>query len=146
MKLNSKASYAVKAIVDLLAHGDGQPVALAELAARQDLSLSYLEQLFARLRRAGLVRAVRGPGGGYLLARPASEITAAAVVAAIAEEPTADTRCVPSQPMHCKRRDDFCLTHELWENLSGEIERFLGSVSIEDVIARSLPPMNGPGR
>jgi len=143
MKLNSKSNYAVMAVVDLLLHGDGRPVALSDLAARQDISISYLEQLFAKLRRAGLVKAVRGPGGGYLLARPASEITIAEVVGAIADKPRPEHVCVPSQPGHCKRTDELCPTHELWESLSGEIRRYLDTVSIEDVVARSLRSLDG---
>ena len=94
MKLSAKGRYAVMAICDLATSTDGRPVALAEIAERQDISLSYLEQLFAKLRRAGVVKSVRGPGGGYLPARPLKEITIASIVAAV-EQTDAAEKAVP---------------------------------------------------
>ena len=109
-------------------------VTVAELAAAQHLSHCYLEQLFGRMRRAGLVRSARGPGGGYRLARPASQITVADVIAA-AEETMRTTRCIPGGPAcDAAPPGERCLTHALWEALSTQIARFLGSITLADVV------------
>ncbi len=100
MKLSTKGRYAVMAMVDLAAQNSDRPIALAEIAERQDISLSYLEQLFAKLRRGGLVASVRGPGGGYRLARPAEETRIADIILAV-DEPIRATRCTPGQPHGC---------------------------------------------
>ncbi|MCP1676235.1 Rrf2 family iron-sulfur cluster assembly transcriptional regulator [Natronocella acetinitrilica] len=132
MKLSTKGRYAVTAIMDLVLHeGDG-PVALADISQSQQISLSYLEQLFARLRRAGLVSGVRGPGGGYRLARPAAEISVAAVIEAVDESLDA-TRCKGRENCQGGNR---CLTHDLWSELSCQIQNFLAGISLADMAQR----------
>ena len=135
MRLSTKGRYAVMAVADLARQGD-RAVSLAEIASRQQISLSYLEQLFARLRRAGLVRSVRGPGGGYRLAKSAAETHVADVVLAV-DEPIRATRCSgASSPKGCMPGGERCLTHELWEDLGRQIHHYLAAVSIEDVLER----------
>lgn len=150
MKLSTKGRYAVMALVDLAATSDGRPVSLADIAERQEISLSYLEQLFAKLRRGELVNSVRGPGGGYLLARPASEIAISDVILAV-DEPIRTTRCTPGQPVGCRTNQSRCMTHDLWEELGNQIYIYLSSVSLKDVVERRvlgaggiLPPPLGP--
>lgn len=148
MKLSTKGRYAVMAMVDLAATSEGQPVALADIAERQEISLSYLEQLFAKLRRGKLVRSVRGPGGGYLLARTAEETRVSDVILAV-DEPIRATRCTPGSPAGCKSNKARCLTHDLWEELGNQIHLYLGSVSLQDVVARQVrstgfPPATAP--
>ena len=137
MKLSTKGRYAVMAMVDLAACSNGRPISLAEIAARQEISLSYLEQLFGKLRRGSVVRSVRGPGGGYLLARPAAEIRVSDVVLAVDEQLVA-TRCQPGSPSGCRRNKSRCQTHDLWEELGNQIYMYLSSVSLEDVCARRV--------
>lgn len=137
MKLSAKGRYAVMAMCDLASQSNGKPVALADIAERQEISLSYLEQLFAKLRRGGLVNSVRGPGGGYLLAREASETRVADIILAV-DEPIRATRCTPAQPFGCRGNKARCLTHDLWEELGNQIYLYLSSVSIADVINRRV--------
>ncbi len=101
MKLSTKGRYAVMAMVDLDIHSDNKPISLADIAERQEISLSYLEQLFAKLRRGGLVKSVRGPGGGYLLAHAGEETRISDVILAVVE-PIRATRCTPGQPFGCR--------------------------------------------
>jgi len=115
-------------------------VALSDIAARQEISLSYLEQLFAGLRRQGLVQSHRGPGGGYRLARAASATTIAEIVLAV-DEPLRATRCGAKSP-GCMMNGERCLTHDLWEETGRQIEAWLASVSLEDVVAGRI----GAGR
>lgn len=134
MKLTTKGRYAVMAMADLARHGTGRPVALADIAQRQEISLSYLEQLFAKLRRGDLVKSVRGPGGGYLLARTADEIRIADVIVAV-DEPIKATRCELGSPKGCMGQSSSrCITHDLWEELSHQIHVFLSGVSLGDVV------------
>ena len=142
MKLTTKGRYAVMAMTDLARHSDGSPLTLAEIAARQDISLSYLEQLFAKLRRGGLVRSVRGPGGGYLLARSAEAIRISDIVLAV-DEPIRATRCQPGSPVSCQGVKGRCMTHDLWEELSNHIVLFLSSVSLADVVDQQVLGMSG---
>ncbi len=136
MRLSTKGRYAVMAMADLARHGAERAVSLAEIAGRQEISLSYLEQLFARLRRAGLVKSVRGPGGGYRLAGPSAETRVADIVLAV-DEPIRATRCVgKGSPRGCMIGGERCLTHDLWERLGEEIHHYLARVSLEDVIER----------
>ena len=137
MKLSTKGRYAVMAMVDLAAQNSERPIALAEIAERQDISLSYLEQLFAKLRRGGLVASVRGPGGGYRLARPAEETRIADIILAV-DEPIRATRCTPGQPHGCRGSKSRCLTHDLWEELGSQIYLFLAAVSVADVVERRV--------
>jgi len=130
MKLTSKGRYAVTAILDLAFHSGSGPVTLAHISRRQDISLSYLEQLFTRLRKHRLVCSTRGPGGGYSLARPAAEIAVSEVIAAV-DEAVDTTRC--SGAINCHDGQQ-CLTHELWDELSHQIFEFLNDISLQDLM------------
>jgi Rrf2 family iron-sulfur cluster assembly transcriptional regulator len=132
MKLTTKGRYAVTAMLDLALRYDKGAVTLADIARRQGISLSYLEQLFAKLRRSGLVDSVRGPGGGYNLAMHPSKISVAEIVVAINENIDA-TRCGGEKNCH---GDETCLTHQLWEDLSKQIYEFLNGITLEDLVAR----------
>jgi Rrf2 family iron-sulfur cluster assembly transcriptional regulator len=129
------------AMADLAAQtasqGVGKPVALSEIAERQGISLSYLEQLFGRLRRAGLVLSARGPGGGYRLAFPAAETRIADVILAV-DEPIKATRCEAGSPKGCLGGHSRCITHDLWEELGNQIHMFLTSVTLDDVVRRRV--------
>ena len=132
MRLTTKGRYAVTAMLDLaLNHGVG-PIALADIAHRQGISLSYLEQLFSRLRRRTLVSSVRGPGGGYNLARGAAEISIAEVIAAV-DENVDTTRCGGA---HNCQNNGPCLTHDLWQDLSVRIYEYLNQISLQDLVDR----------
>lgn len=132
MKLGAKARYAVMAMVDLARQEGEGPVSLGAVAERQGLSLAYLEQLFGRLRRNHLVRATRGPGGGFELARRAEDIRIADIVAAVDEEIRA-TRCEVGSAEGCMADKARCLTHDLWEELGRQIFLFLNSISLAQV-------------
>ena len=135
MELTTKGRYAVMAMTDLAARGGEKAVCLADIAARQEISLAYLEQLFARLRRRGLVVGARGPGGGYRLARPGDEISIAAVVGAV-DEPLRATRCgVGHKAGGCMKSGGRCLTHGLWDEMGRVLDDYLASVTLEDVVA-----------
>jgi len=138
MRLSTKGRYAVMAMADLARReGDARrAVALADIAERQEISLSYLEQLFARLRRQGLVKSARGPGGGYRLARTAVETSIADIVHAV-DEPLRATRCEKLGP-GCMIRGERCLTHDLWADLGDRIEDYLSSVTLADVVGGKL--------
>ncbi|MFW6413104.1 MAG: Rrf2 family transcriptional regulator, partial [Oceanicaulis sp.] len=123
MKLSTKGRYAVMAMADLAVSSKDGPAPLGEIASRQEISLSYLEQLFAKLRRAGLVKSVRGPGGGYRLARPAGETRVADIMIAV-EEPVDVTRC-QHKPKGCMEGGLRCITHDLWDELGRHIHLFL---------------------
>lgn len=138
MKLTTKGRYAVTAMLDLALHGTDGPVALAEISERQELSLSYLEQLFAKLRKNKLVKSTRGPGGGYCVARPLSQVAVAEIIFAVNESVDA-TNCSGRQDCLSHGR---CLTHDLWESLSQQIEEFLNSVSLQDLIDRHAASLN----
>jgi Rrf2 family iron-sulfur cluster assembly transcriptional regulator len=142
VRLSTRGRYAVMAMADLalcmLRASGGTPVKLAEIAARQGISLAYLEQLFAQLRRAGLVCASRGPGGGYRLAQPAGETCIADIVLAV-DEPIRATRCQAGGATGCLDDGSRCLTHDLWEELGNRIHLFLASVSLEDLVAGRVP-------
>lgn len=144
MKLSTKGRYAVMAMVDLATNSGGRPVSLAEIAERQEISLSYLEQLFAKLRRGGLVKSVRGPGGGYLFARDIDDTRIADIVLAV-DEPIRATRCTPGQPFGCRGNQTRCQTHDLWELLGNQIHHFLSEISIGDVVAQRLAAFDGVG-
>lgn len=142
MRLSTKGRYAVMAMVDLANYCDGSPVSLADIADRQEISLSYLEQLFGKLRKGGLVKSVRGPGGGYLLARPAAETRVSDIVLAV-DEPLKATRCKPNSPSGCHSDKSRCLTHDLWQELGNQIYLYLSSVSLEDICERRLLGTSG---
>src|SRR3954451_4937545 len=120
MKLSTKGRYAVMAMVDLACHCRGTPVSLADIAERQEISLAYLERLFAKLRRGGLVRSVRGPCGGYRLGRPADELRIGDIILSV-DEPIRATRCRPGDSSGCMFDKTRCLTHDLWEELGNQI-------------------------
>ena len=136
MRLGTRGRYAVMARTDLARHGRERAVTLAEIAGRQEISQAYLEQLFAALRRSGLVASVRGPGGGYRLGRAAGAISIAEVARAV-DEPLAATRCEGAQS-GCLGGGERCATHELWDALGDHISDFLASVSLDDVVERRL--------
>ena len=136
MRLTTKGRFAVTAMLDLALHEADKPVTLAGISERQDISLSYLEQLFSRLRRNGLVKSVRGPGGGYRLSSASSEIMVSDIVLAV-DEPIRATRCSgQGSPKGCMIGGERCITHDLWAGLGDEIHRYLSSVSLEDVVMR----------
>src|SRR3954470_6383121 len=116
------------ALVDLAGHSNGRPVALADISGRQEISLSYLEQLFAKLRRSGLVKSVRGPGGGYLLAHDRNDTRISDIILAV-DEPLEVVRCPPGEAVGCRGDRSRCLTHDLWEELGHQIHLYLSSVS-----------------
>jgi len=132
MKLSTKGRYAVTAMMDLAIHDRFGPVTLAEISQCQGISLSYLEQLFAKLRKKGLVEGVRGPGGGYRLARPADAVSVADIVSAVDERVDA-TRC--SGRKNCQE-GKRCLTHDLWEELSDQIFTFLKGITLAQFVER----------
>ena len=142
MKLSTKGRYAVMAMVDLAQHCGGGPVCLSEIAERQEISLSYLEQLFAKLRRGGLVKSVRGPGGGYLLAHDRDETRIADIILAV-DEPIRAVRCKPGQTLGCRGDRSRCLTHDLWEELSNQIHLFLSAVTLGDVCEKRVLGTSG---
>jgi len=142
MRLTTKGRYAVTAMLDLAIHSDEGPITLSDISQRQGISLSYLEQLFARLRKNGLVLSTRGPGGGYRLSRDAIEIAVVDVITAVDEY---------VEVMKCGGRGDCgdggrCLTHELWEELSDKIHEFLAGISLGDLVSRKadngIAPIN----
>jgi Rrf2 family iron-sulfur cluster assembly transcriptional regulator len=138
MRLGTKGRYAVMAMADIARHGSDGAVCLSDIADRQEISLAYLEQLFARLRRAGLVCSVRGPGGGYRLALAAEATSVGAIVLAVDESLQA-TRCDSKAQVGCMAAGERCMTHHLWEALGDEIEQFLEGISLADVIGRRIP-------
>jgi Rrf2 family iron-sulfur cluster assembly transcriptional regulator len=134
MRLSTKGRYAVTAMLDLALNGGEGPVTLADISENQGISLSYLEQLFAALRGKGLVRGVRGPGGGYYLGRPADEISIADVICAV-DEWVEFTRCNPRPASSDAHRG---MTHSLWEDLSQQIYHFLTDITLADLVRRGL--------
>ena len=132
MKLSTKARYAVRSMVDLAMHCDQHPVSRKEIAARQDISPHYMEQLFAKLRDAGLIQAVRGPGGGYLLSRAADQITIGEVVRAV-EEILSLVSCLVAESSLCCDRAAKCPTRRLWSELGERASEFLDSKTVQDL-------------
>ena len=132
MRLTTKGRFAVTAMLDLALHGAKGPVALAGISQRQKISLSYLEQLFGKLRRRDLVESVRGPGGGYNLAREASRISVADIIRAV-EEPLDSTQCGGRENCQENQR---CMTHDLWEELNTTVHGFLSGVTLSQLVER----------
>ncbi len=132
MRLTTKGRYAVTAMLDLALHYQDGPITLADISQRQGISLSYLEQLFSKLRKQGLVDSTRGPGGGYRLSRPAKDIAVADVITAV-DEKVETTRC--GGLSNCQD-DQQCLTHELWTDLSQQIHQFLKGISLGQLVDR----------
>ena len=137
MNLSTKGRYAVMAMVDLATQAPDKPVGLAGIAQRQEIPLAYLEQIFARLKKAGLVQSVRGPGGGYRLAKLASDMNVAEIMYA-ADEPIKMTRCESESNHGCMAAKARCLTHDLWEGLTAQMRHYLCSISLADVCARRV--------
>lgn len=138
MMLSTKGRYAVMAMVDLATQPQEKPVALASIAERQEIPLAYLEQIFAKLKRAGIVTSNRGPGGGYRLGKAAEKISISAVVNA-AEEDISVTRCHGASGDGCmKSTTARCVTHDLWDGLERQIEHYFESLSLADVCARKV--------
>lgn len=137
MNLTTKGRYAVTAMVDLALHGDNTPESLANIASRQGIAANYLEQIFMKLRKNGLVRSVRGPGGGYILAHDSEVITVADIVAAV-DESIKMTRCNTSAES-CNGTNVKCLTHHLWVGLGKQIENYLKTTTLADVCIEHQP-------
>lgn len=137
MKVSTKARYAVMAMVDLASHGQETPVSLPEIAARQELPLPYLEQLFNKLKKTGMVKSSRGSQGGYVLTHAPAQIRVIDVIYAV-ETPVKMTRCENQSPKGCHKNGARCLTHDLWEELGNVIRLFLGNVTLEDVCDRRV--------
>ena len=132
MRLTTKGRYAVTAMLDLAIHYDNGPITLADISQRQEISLSYLEQLFSKLRKNALVNSARGPGGGYRLSRPADEVAVAEIIAAVDETVDA-TRC--KRKGNCQH-EERCLTHDLWCDLSDQIFDFLANISLGSLVEK----------
>jgi len=145
MRLTTKGRFAVTAMLDLAlsetdAKGLAKPVTLAGISDRQDISLSYLEQLFSRLRREGLVTSVRGPGGGYNLAKAKADISVSAIISAVDEDIDA-TQCGGKE--NCHGAEGRCMTHELWATLNSKILEYLSDVSLQDMVNSQQDNENG---
>jgi Rrf2 family iron-sulfur cluster assembly transcriptional regulator len=132
MRLTTKGRYAVTAMLDLAFHSQIKPVTLTDIASRQTISLSYLEQLFSRLRRANMVKGIRGPGGGYTLAGKASDINIADIIAAV-DEPLDATKC--GGEANCQN-EKACLTHDLWMGLSEQIKDYLKGITLAQLLEK----------
>ncbi len=132
MRLTTKGRYAVTAMLDLAFHSQARPVTLTDIATRQTISLSYLEQLFARLRKAGMVKGVRGPGGGYKLSRDAADINIADIIVAV-DEQVDSTKC--GGKGNCQNNQP-CLTHDLWMGLSEQIREYLSGISLGSLLEK----------
>ncbi len=136
MRLTTKGRFAVTAMIDLGMRNNEGPITLAGISERQKISLSYLEQLFGKLRRHGLVESVRGPGGGYNLARPANGISVADVILAV-DEPLDATQC--GGKGNCQDDQQRCMTHDLWTSLNEKIYDYLASVTLDQLVAQQKP-------
>ena len=131
MRLSTRAQYAVRAMVDLSLYSNGSPVSLKEIADREDISLNYLEQLFFRLKKGNIVTSVRGPGGGYLLARESSSIKLGEIVTLV-EDRLAPLACMEMTKQGC-HKETVCVTHNVWTLLAEKIRGFLDSITLEDL-------------
>jgi Rrf2 family iron-sulfur cluster assembly transcriptional regulator len=143
VRLTTKGRYAVTAMLDLAFHSQANPVTLTDIATRQTISISYLEQLFARLRRANLVVGVRGPGGGYQLSRDPKQISVAQVIFAV-DEPMDSTQC--GGKGNCEKNATPCLTHDLWMGVSEQIRNYLECISLAEILARNPETELNPHR
>ncbi|BBE09262.1 MAG: transcriptional regulator, BadM/Rrf2 family [Glomeribacter sp. 1016415] len=146
MRLTTKGRFAVTAMLDLALHRETGPVTLAGISERQQISLSYLEQLFSKLRRQGIVESVRGPGGGYKLGRLVAEITVADIIIA-ADESLDATRCGGKGSCgHTTYQDGHCMTHRLWSTLNQKMREYLDSVSLQDLVLQQYGRETGAAR
>ncbi len=143
MRLSTKGQYAVRAMVNLACHSDGGPVTLRDISEEEGISLPYLEQLFVKLRKGNIVKSVRGPGGGYVLARPSSTISVGEIIEVV-EEPLNPVACLDDDSIHCERAER-CTTQRVWRGLAERIKDFLDSISIEQLSmeAQKLHHRNG---
>lgn len=139
MRLTTKGRFAVTAMVDLALRGEDGPVALAGISERQQISLSYLEQLFGKLRRHRLVDSVRGPGGGYCIARPLNQVSVADIIRAV-DEPLDATQCGGKENCQEEHR---CMTHDLWATLNNKMYEYLASVSLGDLVVKQRQKNGG---
>jgi len=133
MKLTTKSRYAVTAMLDIASHNTGSPISLPEISHRQNISLSYLEQLFSRLKKSGLVDSIKGPGGGYKLSKDANEIVISEVIQAV-DEDLETTACNGKSNCHNNHQ---CISHNLWQDLGTEINNFLSDITLKQVIAKN---------
>ena len=133
MKLTTKSRYAVTAMLDIASHNTGRPISLPEISHRQNISLSYLEQLFSRLKKSGLVDSIKGPGGGYMLSKDANEIVISEVIQAV-DEDLETTACNGKSNCHNNHQ---CISHNLWQDLGTEINNFLSDITLKQVIAKN---------
>jgi len=140
MRLSTRAQYAVRAMVDLALHSQGRPVSLREIARREDIPLNYLEQLFFRLKKGEIVRSVRGPGGGYVLARLSSQILVGDIVATV-EEPLNPVACLDEGSTAC-HKVSRCVTHNVWKGLGERIRGFLDSINLEELAVEARENLN----
>jgi len=138
MKLTAKARYAVMAVADLAAQGENACESLSAIGQRQAISVTFLEQLFGKLRRSGIVDSVRGAQGGYRLVKSANAIALDTIIKAVDGSPKAHG-CTPEAKLACTGRTDRCLTHDLWGALENHIEGFLASITVQDVVDGRLP-------
>ena len=132
MRLSTRGRYALRAMIDLALHADEEPVLRSDIAERQEVSAHYIEQLFLKLRRAGFIESVRGPGGGYILAQSADQIKVGDIIRTV-EGPIALVHCVAPQEEDTCHRADSCVTHLLWRRLSSKVAEVLDSVTLEDL-------------
>lgn len=139
MRLTTKGRFAVTAMIDLALRASSGPVTLAGISRRQDISLSYLEQLFGKLRRNAIVESVRGPGGGYNLARKAEDITVADIIISV-DEPLDSTQCGGKENCHggSTENGSRCMTHDLWSTLNSKMVEYLDSVSLKDLVDQQM--------
>ena len=142
MRLSTKAQYAVRAMVDLALYSDGRPISLREIASREEIPLTYLEQLFFRLKRENLVRSVRGPGGGYLLAKNGADITVGEIVAGV-EESLDPVDCEDREGGACSRIP-LCATYSVWKGLGEKIRSFLDSIRLADLASEARHRIDRP--
>lgn len=133
MRLTTKGQYAVRAMVKLASYRGGEPVSLKDISKEEGISLAYLEQLFLKLRKGDIVRSVRGPGGGYVLARDAAQISVGDVISVV-EEPLNPVACLDDDAEACTRADN-CITQNIWKGLGDRIKGFLNSISVEDLLS-----------
>ena len=141
MKLSTKGRYAVMAMADLATNVKNKPISLTEISLRQNISLSYLEQLFLKLRSKNLVKSVRGPNGGYILARSASEVKISNIIAAV-EEKVKSLNCKKDSKKGCNNKNVKCITHNLWDELETHINHFFEQKNLKDLINNSSESRN----
>ncbi len=142
MILTTKGRYAVMSLLDIATSQQDSPVSLGNIALRQNISINYLEQIFNKLKCANLVTPIKGPGGGYILARSAQEISIKQIIDAVGES-LEMTRCGNNPEKRCLAKNTKCFTHNLWNNLSGKINQYLNDISIKDVIENNLSLESG---